>query len=178
MSTVEIRKAAVLLGSLSAGEAASILAQLEPRQIEAVAREIASHEEVSDEARRAVIHDLEAVSALPSQVLPHAATAGPAAVVQATLTSNEIREPTPFAFVPHTDSRSLLRALVDEHPQTVALVLSHMSSAECAKILSGLNAELARAVIGRLATIGPTSADVVADVDAGLRRRVSRLARR
>jgi flagellar motor switch protein FliG len=53
----EIRKAAILLMSLPEAQAAQLLAQLEPKQVEAVSIEIAKMGSVSGEEQQAVMEE-------------------------------------------------------------------------------------------------------------------------
>jgi flagellar motor switch protein FliG len=61
---------------------------------------------------------------------------------------------------------------MDEHPQTIALILSHLPPAIGAEIISGLPAERQLAVIRRIANMGQTSPAVIAEVEAGLEKRM------
>ena len=44
----------------------------------------------------------------------------------------------PFEFVKKTDASQLLNFIQDEHPQTIALILSYLSSGQAATILAAL----------------------------------------
>jgi flagellar motor switch protein FliG len=65
----------------------------------------------------------------------------------------------------------LLRGLLlDEHPQTVAVVLSHLEAKPAAELAAALGAERATEVLSRMARIERVPADVVALVDETLAR--------
>ena len=96
----------------------------------------------------------------------------------ATDTIDNIRqsiEALPFGFLRHVDSQNVLTYIIDEHPQTIALILSHLPASGGAEILAGLPQERQLAVVRRLATMGQTSPDIIREVEAGLERRMSSL---
>ena len=160
------------MASLGPDDAAGLWACLDPGQVEAVAAEMGQNGTFSDDERRTVLHQLMAEATAteqPNDLAAHS-TQRPSGV-------RLIRQP-PFAFLQRADTPLLATALADEHPQTVALVLSHLPASETAQVIERSSAELAGAVIRRLAAIAPASADVVDDVARGLERRIARLRRR
>jgi flagellar motor switch protein FliG len=61
---------------------------------------------------------------------------------------------------------------MDEHPQTIALILSHLPPAIGAEIISGLPEDRQMAVVRRIANMGQTNPAVIAEVEAGLEKRM------
>ena len=61
------------------------------------------------------------------------------------------------AFCKSVDSQNLLTFIIDEHPQTIALILSHLQPSQAADIISGLPSDRQLAVIRRIATMGQTN---------------------
>ncbi len=181
MATPDIRKAAVLLMSLPDDQAAQLLGKLDPKQVEAVSIEIAKMDGVSGDEQETVIQDfahanptaltsraggLEVAKNLVKQALGKGAGA----------TLDNVRqsiEALPFGFLQKVDSQNLLTFIIDEHPQTIALILSHVPSAQAADILSGLPAERQLAVIRRVATMGQTSPEIIQEVERGLEHRMA-----
>ena len=84
-------------------------------------------------------------------------------------------EALPFGFLQKVDSQNLLTFIIDEHPQTIALILSHVPPSQAADILSGLPAERQLPVIRRVATMGQTSPEIIKEVETGLELRMSSL---
>lgn len=181
MAISDIRKAAVLLMSLPQTQAADLLARLEPKLVEAVSIEIAKISAVTGEEQEAVIQDF-------ANVNPTALTGGTGGLevaktlVQqalgknATSTIDNVRqsiEALPFGFLQKVDSQNLLTFIIDEHPQTIALILSHIPPAQAADIISGLPTERQLAVIRRVATMGQTSPEIIHEVEKGLEHRMS-----
>jgi len=79
----------------------------------------------------------------------------------------------PFGFVKKVDSQTLLQFIGEEHPQTIALLLSHVPSPYAAEVLAGLDADKQFEVIRRVASIGRTSPEAVSEVEFGLEMRLS-----
>ncbi len=60
-----------------------------------------------------------------------------------------------------------------EHPQTIALIISHLSHHKASQILVGLPSERQIEVVRRVANMEPTSPEVIREVEAGLEARLS-----
>ncbi|GIX02357.1 MAG: flagellar motor switch protein FliG [Thermogutta sp.] len=177
----DIRKAAILLMSLPREQATQILTRLEPKQIEAVTIEIARLGLVTAEEQEQALKEfaqaspaeltggkggLEVAKELIEQALGKAASTTLEAVKQSI-------EALPFAFLQKVDSQNLITFLIDEHPQTIALILSHLPPNQAAEIIRGLPPERQVAVIKRIATMGQTSPDIIHEVEKGLESRMA-----
>ncbi|MBN2581180.1 MAG: flagellar motor switch protein FliG [Pirellulales bacterium] len=181
MATTDIRKAAILLMSLPEDQAAQLLAKLDGKQVESVSIEIAKLGSVSGEEQEQVIQEfgnanpnmlsgraggLELAKKLVEQALGKGAS----------VTLDNVRqsiEALPFGFLQKVDSQNLLTFIIDEHPQTIALILCHLPPAQASDIISGLPTERQMAVIRRMATMGQTSPEIIKEVERGLENRMS-----
>jgi flagellar motor switch protein FliG len=177
----ELRKAAILVASLPEDEAVDLLSRLEPKQVELVSIEIARLKNVSADEQDLVINTF-AESTPGSSGFEAGGLERAKQLVQAALGKNattaldNIRqsiEAVPFAFLRNVDSQNILTYVVDEHPQTIALILSHLPAATSAQILAGLPADRQLLVIQRIAAMGQTSPDIIHEVEKGLERRMS-----
>jgi flagellar motor switch protein FliG len=177
----DIRKAAVLLMSLPQDQGAQLMSMLEPAQVEAVSIEIAKTSVVAAEEQARVIQGfasanpnaltgsvggLEVARSLLEQALGKGANSMIDNVRQSI-------EGLPFGFLQKVDSQHLLTFLVDEHPQTIALILSHIPPAQASSIISGLPADRQIAVIRRVAMMQQTSPEIIQTVEKGLERRMA-----
>jgi flagellar motor switch protein FliG len=79
----------------------------------------------------------------------------------------------PFEAMRRADPRQLLSFLAEEHPQTIALVLAHLSPAQSAVVLSGFDQKLQTEVSYRIALLDRASPDVIRIVERELDRRMS-----
>jgi flagellar motor switch protein FliG len=179
----DVRKAAILLMSMPDNLAAQLLTKLDPKQVEAVSIEIAKISNISGDEQEQVIQEfgnanpnalsgrsggLEVAKNLVEQALGKGANT----------TLDNVRqsiEALPFGFLQKVDSQNLLTFIIDEHPQTIALILSHVPPSQAADILSGLPPDQQLPVIRRIATMGQTSPEIIREVEKGLENRMSSL---
>ena len=181
VSTHDLRKAAVLLMSLPPEQAAGLLGKLDPRQMEAVSIEIAKLSGVSGEEQNAVIVEFADVDAKNliggSGGLDAAKNLIEKALGKnATGTIDTVRqsiEALPFSFLQSVDSQNLMTFIIDEHPQTIALILSHLPPSYGAEIIAGLPSDRQLAVIRRIAIMGQTNPEIIQEVERGLESRMS-----
>jgi flagellar motor switch protein FliG len=177
----DLRKAAVLLMSLPEEDAARVMAKLPPKQVELVSVEIAKIGLVSGEEQDTAIKDF--AEASPSSIgagsggLDLAKNLVELALGKnAASTIESVRqqiEAMPFGFLQKVDSQNLLTFIMDEHPQTIALILSHIQAAQAAEIISGLPSDRQLAVVRRVATMGQTNPEIIHEVEKGLEQRMS-----
>lgn len=176
----DIHNAAVLLMSLPAEEAGALLAKLEPKQVEQVSIEIARTRAVAGDEQERVIKEfaatgpsssgsgggLEVAKALLQKALGTNASAALANVRQSI-------EAMPFGFLRHVDSQNILTYILDEHPQTIALILSHLPPNFGAEVLTGLPEPQRLEVVRRIAQMGQTNPEIIREIEKGLERRMS-----
>jgi flagellar motor switch protein FliG len=183
MNTQGLRRAAVLLMSLPKEHAAKMLAKLPSRQVEAVSIQIAQLESVSGDEQETAINEFlqSKASALfaagggleTARDLIKTAMGNQAGELLGNL--QQTIESLPFGFLKNVDAQNLLAFVADEHPQTIAQVLSHMPASYGASVLSGLNPEKQISVIQRIAQMGTCSPDAVATLEQGLESRLSNM---
>ena len=177
-----LRKAAVLLVQVGKEQSAQILKSLREPEVEALTAEIARLEDIDVETSDAVMREFQELASARMYYsqggMPYAeevlvATLGPekAKLVMARLSASFVE--LPFDFLRRIDPRMVLSFLQDEHPQTIPLVLAHMSADQAAVVLSGLPEDAQAEVAHRLAVMDRTSPEIVKQVEAHLERRLS-----
>lgn len=179
----DLRKAAVLLMSLPEEDAAALLGKLTPKQVEVVSIEIAKLGRLSGTEQETVIQEFAGVNPAALGVAGGGLEVASHLVEkalgdQAGKTLENVRQSIqslPFGFLKKVDPQNLLTFIMDEHPQTIALILSHLSSAFGAEILKGLPADRQLQVIRRIAHMGQTNPEVIAEVERGLESRMANL---
>ncbi|HPJ39951.1 MAG TPA: FliM/FliN family flagellar motor switch protein, partial [Spirochaetota bacterium] len=82
----------------------------------------------------------------------------------------------PFDFIRRTDPSFVLHFIQNEHPQTIAFVLSLMQPAHAAQMLAGLPQSIQSGVTKRIACMDRVTPDVVREVERVLERKLSTLA--
>jgi len=174
-------KAAILLTSLPEEEAAAIMSRFEPRQVEQVSIEIARLQSVSAEDEEQAItlfaeSNPSATGSLGGGLDRAQALLEKALGKDANQTLDNVRqsiEAMPFDFLRNVDSQNILTYVIDEHPQTIALILSYLTPTIGAEILAGLSPEHQLSVVQRIASMGQTSPEIILEVERGLEHRMS-----
>ncbi len=78
-----------------------------------------------------------------------------------------------FEFIRKANYKNLMMMLQNEHPQTIAFVLSYASADQSSKIISELPKKLQIDIIRRIATLESVSPEIVSIVEAALEKRFS-----
>ncbi len=182
-ANLNARRAAVLLTCLPQDDAASLMSKLEPKQVEAVTIEIAKLGSIPGDEQEAIIKEF-------AEANPNTLTAGTGGLdlakrlvekalgSKAAGTLDNVREQIeamPFGFLRRVDAQNLVTFIIDEHPQTIALIVSHLPPQTAASIISGLPADRQLSVVRRIATMAQTNPDIIREVEEGLEARMSSL---
>ena len=175
-----IQKAAVLLISLGPQMSAKIFKHLKEDEIEDLTLEIANTRSVSPQTKDEVLNEFyeillaqqyiaEGGIGYAKELLEKALGVDKAQDVIGRLTASlQVR---PFEFVRKTDASQLLNFIQDEHPQTIALILSYLPSAQASQIIESLPLDKQADVAKRIAQMDRTSPDVIKEVEKILERK-------
>lgn len=179
-----VQKAAILLIALGPERSATIFKHLKEEEIEELTLEIANTRSVSPKTKEQVLNEFydiclaqqyiaEGGIGYAKELLEKALGPEKAMDVIGKLTASlQVR---PFEFVRKTDASQLLNFIQDEHPQTIALILSYLSSNQASAIISSLPPDKQADVAKRIAQMDRTSPDVIKEVERILERKLSSL---
>lgn len=81
-----------------------------------------------------------------------------------------------FDFLRKADPKHLISIIRNEHPQTIALILSYLRAAQASEILTELPRELQLDVAERIAVMDRTSPEMVKEVEKTLHKKFSTIA--
>ncbi|MCI5934368.1 MAG: flagellar motor switch protein FliG [Lachnospiraceae bacterium] len=180
-----IQKAAILLIALGPEKSANIFKHLKEDEIEELTLEIANTRSVSPQTKEDVLEEFYQVClaqqyiaeggiGYAKELLDKALGEDKAQEVISKLTASlQVR---PFEFVRKTDPSQILNFIQDEHPQTIAMILSYLSAAQASMILGALSPEKQADVAKRIAMMDRTSPDVIKEVESVLERKLASLA--
>ena len=159
MQTTEnhLRRAAILVASLDSGAADTLLERLSPADADRLRRMVAALDEIDPREQEAAIE----------QFLGFESPEPPPSAAPA-------REGPPFHFLHEARSDQLLPFLEGEHPQTVAVVVSHLPPEQAARLLHALAPALQADVMRRLVDLEEADPAVVREVERGLEERIAR----
>jgi flagellar motor switch protein FliG len=176
------QKAAILLISLGPDVSAQVYKHLTEEEIEKLSLEISSVKKVDSELKEDVIEQFHQIAiaqdyitqggiGYAKTVLEKAFGEQEAASIINRLTSSlQVR---PFDFARKADPQQVLNFIQNEHPQTIALVLSYLDPEQSGQILSELPQEMQADIARRIATMDSTSPEIISQVERVLENNLS-----
>ncbi len=179
-----VQKAAILLIALGPEKSAAIFKHLKEDEIEELTLEIANTRSVSPQTKEDILNEFYQVC-LAQQYIAEGGIGYAKDLLEKALGNEKAQEVIskltaslqvrPFEFVRKTDPSQVLNFIQDEHPQTIAMILSYLSSGQAAMILGALTPENQADVAKRIAMMDRTSPDVIKEVERVLERKLSSL---
>ena len=179
-----LQKSAVLLIALGPEKSASIFKHLKEDEIEELTLEIANTRSITPQIKEEVIDEFyqiclaqqyiaEGGIGYAKELLEKALGNEKAMSVIGKLTAS--LQVKPFEFVRKTDASQLLNFIQDEHPQTIALILSYLAPSQASLIISALPPERQADVAKRVAMMDRTSPDIIKEVEKILESKLANL---
>jgi flagellar motor switch protein FliG len=179
-----VQKAAILLIALGPEKSAQIFKHLKEEEIEELTLEIANTRSISPALKEEVIEEFyqvflaqqyiaEGGIGYAKELLEKALGDDKAQDVITKLTASlQVR---PFEFIRKTEPAQVLNFIQDEHPQTIAMILSYLSAGQASLIIGALPPEKQADVAKRIAMMDRTSPEVIKEVERVLERKLSSL---
>lgn len=176
------RKAAILLVALGPEVAADIYRNLDEAEIEQITVEIAGMANINSELVNSVLEEFYHTALAQSfisqggiqtarDILEKAL--GPQKALEIIAKLQGVLQVTPFDFVKRVEAEHLLSFIQGEHPQTIALILSHLSPEQAATIISALPPDQQAEVALRIATMDQTVPEITREVERVLERKIA-----
>ncbi|GIN83703.1 flagellar motor switch protein FliG [Heyndrickxia sporothermodurans] len=176
------QKAAILLISLGPDVSASVYKHLSEEEIEKLTLEISGVKKVDSNTKEDILdefHNIALAQDYISQggigyaktVLEKALGPDQAATIINRLTSSlQVR---PFDFARRADPGQILNFIQNEHPQTIALILSYLDPEKAGQILSELPQDVQADIARRIALMDRTSPEIISEVETILEQKLS-----
>ncbi|AMA72667.1 MULTISPECIES: flagellar motor switch protein FliG [Aneurinibacillus] len=176
------QKAAILLISLGPEVSAQVFKHLREEEIEQLTLEIANVRKVDSSEKESVLTEFHQICvaqeyisqggiSYAKEILEKALGQQKAHDIIQRLTAHlQIR---PFDFARKADPAQILNFIQNEHPQTIALILSYLEPEQSAAILSALSQEMQAEVARRIALMESTSPEVISQVESVLEQKLS-----
>ena len=76
-----------------------------------------------------------------------------------------------FEFIRKADAKNIMNMIVNEHPQTIALILSYARAEQAAQVISELPKDIRIEVVERIAKMDRTSPEIIKQVEIILERK-------
>ena len=179
-----LQKAAILLIVLGPERSSNIFKHLKEEEIEELTLEIANTRSITPQLKESVIDEFYEIC-LAQQYIAEGGIGYARELLEKALGSDKALDVIgkltaslqvkPFEFVRKTDAAQLLNFIQDEHPQTIALILSYLSASQAALIISALPPDRQSDVAKRIAVMDRTSPDVIKEVEKVLESKLASL---
>lgn len=170
----KVQKLAALLIILGPENAALVMKNLDPHELDAISVEMSKLTSISRELQEAVLHEftdvvVEATTCIRGGIEYTQGTLQKAigAARAAEIVNRISPKGAPIAAIKkiiNLDARQLFNLLKAEQPRTIALILSYLEPDKGSKILAFLKDDQRAQVIERLATLAPAPIEVVARI--------------
>jgi flagellar motor switch protein FliG len=176
-----VRKAAVTLIALGTEAASLVMKNLRDDEVERITVEIAKARNVSSDVVEKTLMEFRDMSmardyiaqggvSFARQALESAL--GPRRADEIMMRVEAAMEVSAFHLLQTVETAQLTNFLMNEHPQTAALILAHLNPRKAADIISGFPGELQNEILFRLATMGKTSPELLRDIEEVIRQQI------
>ncbi|SHE35707.1 MULTISPECIES: flagellar motor switch protein FliG [Caloramator] len=182
-----VQKAAILFITLGPDASAPILKKLPENDIQKITFEIANMQKIKKELREEVLQEFVNLNKAKDYIIEGgfdyaknllSKALGPQKAMEIIEKVSEITQQyRPFSIARKADAQQLLNVIINEHPQTIALILCYLQPEKAAQLLSGLPEELQTDVAKRIATMSNTSPIVIEEVEEILEKKLSNVVR-
>ena len=169
------QKAAIVLIALGPKESAAILKHLPEDEADRVARSIARLDQITQEHVEAALEEYSQYVTsqkllvrggidYATKMLVEAYGEDVAMRLVTRLTKSLESDLAVFDNFRKVDPQQLARFIQDEHPQTIALILSHLDSAQAARLITALPLELHKEIAVRMADLNEISPEIIRNI--------------
>ncbi|SHJ68251.1 flagellar motor switch protein FliG [Hathewaya proteolytica DSM 3090] len=182
-SLTGVQKAAILFITLGPEISSNIIKKLPEREIQKITFEIANINTVKSEQRQDILQEFIEINKAKeflkeggidyARVLLGKALGPQRAAEILDKVTEATQQFRPFSIARKADPIQLVNVLLNEHPQTIALVLCYLQSDKAAQIIAELPEELQADVAYRIATMNTTSPTVIKEIEKVLDGKLS-----
>lgn len=172
--------AAAVMVSIGTESASEIYRYLKENEVEQLTYEIARLESLSPVTHQAILSDFYGIC-LTQQVLTEGGMEYARSVLEKAFglqTANQLLDKISqnfqkkaFAFIRKSDYKNLMALIQNEHPQTIALILSYARPDQASTIIGELPNSIKIDVVERIAKMDRTSPEIINEVERTLERK-------
>ena len=176
------QQAAILLVSLGPDMSSQVLKHLKEDVVEQLTLQIANMRKITPAEKDMVMEDCYQMS-LAEDALVQGGIDYARDLLEKSLGSHKAVEilnrlqgalqTVPFDFIKRADPHQILNFIQNEHPQTIALILSHLGPDQAASVLRQLPQDVQIDVTKRIAIMERATPDVIMEVERVLERKIS-----
>jgi len=177
-----LKKVAIFLLALGPNLSAGILKHFSEAEIEKISMEIANTTRVERDSLDEILEEFTAIHEAQQymvnggydyakEVLER--TLGPQKASDLMKKLKEQSKVKPFTFVRDADAKQLVNMISQEHPQTIAFILSYLDADQSAMVISELPQEIQSDIARRIAVMERTSPQIIKGVESVMQERLS-----
>ena len=170
-----VRKAAILMVVLGEQTSGEILRQLDEEEIQAIGREVARVTSINNDQAETILEEFYQMSMARDYVLKGGLDYAKKMLMNAfgpdhakklldRLMKTLGSETASFDTLQRADPQQLAKFIHNEHPQTIALILSHLNASQAAGLVVSLPPELRADVALRMASLDQISPEVISKI--------------
>jgi len=170
-----LRKAAILMVMIGDEASGSILRELDEEEVQEISKEIARVQTLTPEEAEGVLEEFYQMTVARDymvkggldyarKILNTAFGPDHAKRMLDRLMKTLGNETLSFDALQKTDPQQLAKFIHSEHPQTIALILSHLNSSQAAGLVASLPSEMRADVAVRMANLDQISPDVITKI--------------
>src|SRR6266403_278163 len=170
-----IRKVAILMVMIGHDASSSILRELDEEEVQHIGREIARVQTLTSEEAEGVLEEFYQMGVAHDYVVKGGIDYARKVMNTAFGPEQSKRmldrlmktlgnETLSFDALQKTDPQQLAKFIHSEHPQTIALILSHLNPSQAAGLLESLPAEIRSDVAVRMANLDQISPDIITKI--------------
>jgi len=181
------KKAAMALLSLGVDAAALILKKLTTEEIKELSLQLSNIQSMKKETSDELLQEFttlfrsDAGFHMAGEQFVRALLPNVMKVEQAIEVISQIEEEKqkiPFKHLKDIDPKLLAGFIKGEHPQTIAIIISHLDHAKASAVLSFLPEQLQFEIVGRIATLEAVPPDLIQEVDEVLEKELTSMGKR
>ena len=170
-----IRKAAILLITLGEQTSAEILKQMDEEEVQLIGREVARISSITSEQAESLLEEFYQMAVAHDYVLKGGIDYARKVLISAfgpehakkmldRLVKALGSEAATFDALQKADPQQVAKFIHNEHPQTIALVLSHLNPSQAAGLLISLPPEMRSDVALRMANLDQISPEIISKI--------------
>jgi len=174
-----LQKAAAVLASMGEQFTADMFKKMEQDEIKRVGVAMSNLDRIESDLQETLLKEF--LEALKSEIGPMisgdmtarralALALGDDAAAELMEELRKAKEPVPFERVKNVDSKTLAGFIKSEHPQTIAVILSHLPQVKAAEVIAEFPENLKYDVVLRVSNLDVIPPGIIEEIDAVLNR--------
>lgn len=168
----DIERAAIVLLGMGEEKAAEVMKHMEPKQVEKVVMRMTALNHITPEQLQEAMYNFQEASSHETSIATSSKGFIKKTLVNAfgeekanNVLDKTLGDYSGIEFLQWQDAKAVSSIIRDEHPQIIAVILTHIDSEQAAAIVEELPSEVRQKVMRRIAKIGPVSPQALQELN-------------